>query len=412
MQLSLTLRGLVQAATLVACLAVAHAENKFDLTTSYFLEPGKATTLHVIRPEVDISGDAAKWLTLRAGYDVDIVAGATPRIYGSSADAISSATSFTDYRHSAHAGAEVRIGPTSLDVNYTYGSENDYRSHSIDATAKVDLWGKNTTFKLGYSHNWDTVCDADNRGATPLERHALSSSKGCFDSKAVGLTTQSLAMDSYFAAWSQVLSPIATSDLSITMQSLNGFQSNPYRLVRLFGSTVDAQESEPTLRQRMAAQLRLRFAIKKLRAALGLLGRYYWDTWAIQSATIEATWDQYLSQKLIIRFRGRFYQQSRALFYRDAGEALSYESVGPVGQYFTGDRELSPFRNWLVGIKLSWTKTANEKGKIAKVFDALDLNAKCDLMFYEALTPLPPNSQRLLSPVNAIILQLGLTLRW
>jgi len=416
-RLQLSLSRLVAGLAVAGCLGLglvtpAHAENKFDLTTSYFLEPGKATTLHVIRPEVDISGDAAKWLTLRAGYDVDIVAGATPRIYGSGMDAVSSATSFADYRHSAHAGAELRIGPTSLDVNYTFGSENDYRSHSIDATAKVDLWGKNTTFKLGYSHNWDTVCDADNRGAAPLERHALSSSKGCFDSKAVGLTTQSLSVDSYFAAWSQVLSPIATSDLSLTMQSLNGFQSNPYRLVRLFGSTVDAQESEPTLRQRMAAQLRLRFAIKKVRAAFGVLGRYYWDTWAIQSATVEVTWDQYLSQKLIIRFRGRFYQQSRALFYRDAGEALSYETVGPVGQYFTGDRELSPFRNWLVGIKLSWTKNANEKGKIAKVFEALDLNAKCDLMFYEALTPLPPNSQRLLSPINAIILQLGLTLRW
>jgi hypothetical protein len=395
---------------------IARAEDRLDFSTSYFVEPQKRLQLHVIHPALDATIDAVQReggaLTFKLGYDVDIVTGATPRVYGASVDAISSATKFSDYRHAFHATIEARVGPTTLDAGYTYGFENDYRSHAIDAAAKVDLWGKNTTFKLGYSHNFDTVCDADNRGAMPLERRALDTSKGCFDEKAKGIVDEALAIDSYFAAWGQVLTPILISELSASFQALDGFQSNPYRRVRLFSGTVDAQESEPTIRQRVALQGRVNLAIKKAHSALGLVGRFYWDTWNVRSGTVEVTYDQYVVPKFLIRVRGRFYQQTRALFYRDAGETRSYEAVGPVGQYFTGDRELSPFRDWLLGLKLSYLKTADERGKIGKYFEALDLNLKVDVIAYEALTPLPPSASRSQEAIDALIIQAGLSLRW
>jgi hypothetical protein len=407
LQLRLTIAALLVATTPVA------ADNRFDFATSYFIEPSQQLPIHVIHPGVDISGDATRWLTLRAGYDIDIVTGSTPRIYGSTPDAISSATHFSDYRHSAHGGAEVRIGPTALDANFTYGRENDYQSYALDVGARVDLWGKNTTFRLAYSHNWDATCNVDNGGASPVERRALTSSNGCF-TKTAGLISDPLSIDSYYAGWTQVLAPWALSDLGVSFQVLDGFQSNPYRLVRLFSGTVEAQESSPKLRERVAVQGRLRFMIKNVKAALGILGRYYWDTWAINSGTLELTWDQYLSQRLILRLRGRFYQQGRALFYRDAKETNgnTYETVGPVGQYFTGDRELSPFRNWLLGAKISWQKSADELGKVAKYLQAVDLSLKMDLIWYEALTPLPPASLRLQTPIQAVVLQIGITLHW
>ena len=80
---------------------------------------------------------------------------------------------------------------------------------------------------------------------------------------------ESLAIDSYAVSWTQVLTPIIVTDLSATFQVLQGFQSNPYRRVRLFG-TVEAQESEPLLRQRVAVQARLRFAVVRVRGALGV----------------------------------------------------------------------------------------------------------------------------------------------
>ncbi|MCU1281047.1 MAG: hypothetical protein JWM53_4593 [bacterium] len=389
--------------------SLARAEDRVEVKAEYFTEPANKQALHVFHPAAAVDVDAHRDFTLRFGYDADVVSGATPRTYGS-LDAVSSATSFSDTRHAFHGGAQLRLGPTSVDAGYTYGFENDYRSHALDIGAKVDLWGKNTTFRLGYSHNFDSVCNVDNKGAMVTERRSLGDSKGCFG-KTVGLVAEALAIDSYAASWTQVLTPILLSDLSVTFQVLDGFQSNPYRRVRLFG-TVEAQESEPLLRQRVAVQARFRLALPRARGALGILGRFYWDTWGIKSGTAEITWDEWVHPQLLLRLRGRFYQQSRALFYRDAGETLSYESVGPVGQYFTGDRELSPFRDYLVGFKVAWVRNADERGKVWRFFEQLDLNAKIDLIDYQPLTPAPPNQARNVGLVNALVAELGLALRW
>jgi hypothetical protein len=314
-------------------------------------------------------------------------------------DAISSATHFSDVRHAFHGGVELRVGPTTLDAGYTYAFENDYRSHEVDASARVDLWGKNTTFRLDYSHNFDSVCDVDNRGADPLNRRALDTSVGCFSGN-MGLVTEPLAIDSYAGSWTQVLTPILVSELSVGFQALDGFQSNPYRRVRLFFGTVEAQESEPLLRQRVAVMGRMHLAIKKLHASAAGSARYYWDTWGVNSATVELDWEQYFLPQLLVRLRGRFYQQGRALFYRDAGEAQSYDSVGPRGQYFTGDRELSHL------------KSADERGKILRAFEGIDLNAKVDLISYQPLTPHPPNEDRSRSVIGALLVQAGASLKW
>ncbi|MFI5289486.1 MAG: DUF3570 domain-containing protein, partial [Polyangia bacterium] len=153
-------------------------------------------------------------------------------------------------------------------------------------------------------------------------------------------------------------------------------------------------------------------AVKKAHGAVGLDGRFYWDTWNIKSGTAEVSWEQYLGPKFLFRVRGRYYQQTRALFYRDAGEALSYEAVGPVGQYFTGDRELSPFRDWLAGIKIAYLKSADEHGKVARVFEDVDLHVKLDILKYEALTPLPPNEARSAEALSAALIQAGVSMRW
>ncbi len=404
------------AATLALASGIARAEDHVDFSLGYFLEPAAKQQLNVVHPAFDAHVDLGHpAISLNLGYNADIVTGATPRTYAkptSKLDAVSAATHFSDTRHAIHGGLEVRVGPTQLSAGYTFGIENDYRSHSIDAAAQVDLWGKNTTFKLGYSHNFDSVCNVDNSGASPLERQALATSKGCFDKKTMGLTADSLAIDSYAVSWTQVLSPIVLSDLSVGLQVVDGFQSNPYRLVRLFNGTVEAQESEPLLRQRLAIQGRLRIAIKRAKAAIGAVGRFYDDTWGVVSGTAELSWEQYIIPQLLLRLRGRFYQQSRATFYRDAGETRSYDAVGPVGQYFTGDRELSPFRDYLGGLKISYLKNADEKGKIGKVLESIDVSLKFDLIHYEKLTPDPPNSERSNVFIGALILQAGLILRW
>src|SRR5439155_23422652 len=118
------------------------------------------------------------------------------------------------------------------------------------------------------------------------------------------------------------------------------------------------------------------------------------------SFTGEVEVDHHLPDRLLLRVRARYYQQGRAIFYRDAGEPLSYESVGPVGQFFTGDRELSPFRDYLLGFKVSYITSA---GRLARLFSDFDLHAKLDAIHYQPLTPLPPNLPRAESFLGAMI---------
>ena len=400
------------AALAILCAGVAaRAENRADFSLNYFLEPARSQRLHIVIPQLSANFDVHPMFSINIGYDADIVTGATPRVYGSPADAISSATTFSDVRHAPHAGMELRTGPVTLNAGYTFSTEHDYRSHQLNTAAKVDLWGKNTTFLLGYSHNWDQVCDVDNRGAQPLERRSLTTSDGCF-ADTMGLRLEPVTINSYSASLSQIFHPIVAGDLTTSFEVVEGFQTNPYRRVRMFGGTVEAQESHPLLRQRVAVQARLRIAITKAKASVHALGRFYWDTWGIKSFTGEVSYQMYVIPQLLLAVRGRFYQQGRAVFYRDAGEQNSYETVGPVGQYFTGDREMSPFRDYLVGVKLSYLKFANEKGKIGKVFQSLDVHLKADVMGYEALTPAPPNLPRSDGFLDALIAQLGVSLLW
>src|SRR5581483_797991 len=317
LQLIRLLAAALAAAVLTALFCgAAFAEDRVDASLSYFVEPAPRETLHVFHPQVNANVDLHRAISVQVSYDADVVSGATPRTYGTPMDAISSATKFSDVRHAFHGGVEGRIGPTTLSAGYTYAFENDYRSHAIDASARVDLWGKNTTFRLDYSHNFDSVCNADNRGVQPLERQALTTSTGCFNSGTKGILTEPLAIDGYAASWTQVLTPIVLTELSVGFQVLDGFQSNPYRRVRLFSGTVEAQESEPLLRQRFSVQARVRVAIRKLRAAVGASGRAYWDSWGVKSGTAEVSWEQYMAPQWLLRVRGRFYQQGRALFYR------------------------------------------------------------------------------------------------
>lgn len=408
---------LTRLAILVGGLSLASAamaDNQIDVGAYYFLEPAPSQRLHVVHPQFDIKAEPHRVLGIRLGYDADIVTGATPRTYGSGSavDAISAATKFSDVRHVARGGFDLKIGPTTVDATYTFGTENDYRSHSLAVGAKVDLWGKNTTFRLGYSHAWDRVCTIDNRGAVPLERRALGGSDGCFEKGAVGLLLEPVSLDGYSFGWTQVISPILLTDLAANFQVIDGFQSNPYRRVRLFFGTVEAQEAHPLLRQRVSISGRMQLAIKRIRGALGASARFYWDTWGIKSGTGELTYDQWLGSSMILKLRARFYQQGRAVFYRDAGEDLSYEAVGPAGQYFTGDREMSPFRNWLIGAKLTYTKTAGEKGRIAKLFESVDLHVRLDLISYQKLTPLPPNAPRSEGAIDALVIQIGAILKF
>ena len=79
--------------------------------------------------------------------------------------------------------------------------------------------------------------------------------------------------------------------------------------------------------------------------------RGYWDTWNVSAGDVDAELEEYITDSFRITLRGRIYAQTGAIFWSDdytGGE-------GPKGQYWTGDRELSPFVSYMGGLRLIYT---------------------------------------------------------
>ena len=412
--------------TIALCLlaaAPARADDNVDLGTTWFQEKrsGGLGGLTVLHPQVDLGIDMGDHVGLDAGWSADVVSGATARVY--SVDAVSSATPFDDLRNQGNLALRFAGRRSRLALHGGAAAERDYLSISFGGSGDIDLPGKNTNVSLSYSYNMDQVCDRDNSMLNPFQRRTLDGLQPCEKEMylrgkdTMGTTLwHDLTIDTVQAALTQNLSPTLVAQVSLYGQVLHGFQSNPYRAVRV--RSVEAQETVPEVRSRAALSVRLNKYLPALAAAVHLDLRGYSDTWGVNSGTAEAAWSQYFGRSLLFRARARIYQQSAAVFFKDA---FFYATEGEAGAYFTGDRELGRIRNVLLGGKLSLLKVAQQGRSVAGIFEELRLNLKADLMFLDELpaddssaNPVGIDGQYLSSGrlFDGFILQLALALRY
>ena len=402
---------------LIAGPELAYAEDRVDATVTWFQErraqpAGDKSSLDVYHPQIDLGIDLGPSFSLSAGYEADIVSGATESLYAApppGVDVVSSATIFDDIRQVGRAGLSFQGKRSRLFAGYAYGFERDYRSHSVSAGASIDLPGKNTSFSIAYTHNFDQVCDLDNGDATPLERRALSGANTCFvDGQADATTvTRDVSIDTTEAVVTQNVSPTIVVQAGLNGQIISGFQSNPYRSVRVAG--VDAQESSPLVRGRLAVFARARLAFPRAHGALGADVRGYFDTWGVESATAEMNYHQYLGNRILFRLRMRAYQQTEAVFFEDA---IDYANFGAPGAFFTGDRELSPLRSALFGGKMSYLDVADDSGPVWGLFDEIDFHLRADGIWAQSLTTTAPGGDAEGPLPDMIIVSLGLLMRY
>ena len=162
-----------------------------------------------------------------------------------------------------------------------------------------------------------------------------------------------LNIDSFEPSLSWTMTPRLVVQGGVTIQILDGFQSNPYRSVLVGSQHRTPQEHLPQFRQRYAVFARAAYAFPEMRAStLGML-RLYDDSWAVRAVTADVTVNKYIGQSMLFSARGHYHLQGGASFYRDA---QGYRFLGPAGQYWTGDRELSPMSNYLVGGKIAFLR--------------------------------------------------------
>jgi hypothetical protein len=315
---------------------------------------------------------------LGVNYEADIVSGASVAVVdapSAGVDVISTATQLDDIRHTIGGSVRFEGEYTSLSATYNYGTESDYVSHGFSVAGRAEMFERNTAFDLSYARGFDSVCNlpiADNQEA--VDRPRLPTADGCF-SDVPDRAGIDLSLQTFQGGWTQAWAPILITQLVATAQLLNGFQGNPYRAVWLGRS--GAQENHPDNRARYALGLDTRLWLKPIEGALRLFVRGYRDTWDILSITAELSYEQSIGENLTLQVRGRYYDQTAAIFYSDDYARL------PRGDYFTGDRELSAMSSITVGGKLQLEIPAADDGMVLGFMQSLRFIAKGDVMLLD-----------------------------
>jgi hypothetical protein len=379
----------------LALASPARADNPTEVASrlTLFREPSSTNKgITVLHPQIDATAPLGAGLGVAAGWEADAVSGATPAVFGphTGVDAITSATQFHDNREMVHAGFTYDRPDAGIGASYAYGWEHDYRSNSLSAVTHDDLYDHNFTLTLSYTHNWDSVCDANNANVqSPLALVPLTSSTHCFTSSATDVVTHRLNIDAIEPSLSWTMTPRLVIQGGGTIQILDGFQSNPYRSVLVGSQHQEPQEHEPLYRQRYAVFGRAAYAFPQWRASTLSMVRLYQDSWAMQAVTADMVVNKYISQSTLLSLRGHYHLQSGASFYRD-GEG--YRIQGPAGQYWTGDRELSPMSNYLVGGRLAFLRRPHQER--SSWFVEMEADVKYELLLYQLASVNAPNYDR------------------
>lgn len=347
-----------------------------------YLEPSKTSKLIVINPTAAVQAKPTEWLDVHAAYEADIVSGATESLKGgrlSPVDIVSSATDFKDTRHQVSGGFGLKRDDTKLSATYTYGTESDYQSNAFAVQSGTTFLQKNTELTLAYGRGFDRVCTTGFGASDSASvRLALDSSKGCF-TQAENRATRKVDLDNFQAGWTQTWTPLLATQLVLYGALQHGFLENPYRGVVIAPAGDEALENHPDNRLRLAAALRGKYYVKPLKTALTAGVRMYRDTWAIFGQTYELEAERYVLPDVRVLVHGRYYTQTEALFWSDdytGGEPKD----GPRGQYWTGDRELSPLASYLVGGRMVFKRNGEPQRRIAGVMLGFETSVSFDLM--------------------------------
>jgi hypothetical protein len=225
----------------------------------------------------------------------------------------------TDVRWQPH-GGRTRGGGS-----YYVSRESDYLGQQVSLDLARDYRQANTNLALRTAFGFDRIEPDAHTGGDPRVRYR-----------------QSLDL---VAVCTQTLSRRTLGQVGVEVTAVNGFQNNPYRQV--YDGGVRQPENHPDERLRGAVFAQLDRWLMT-RSSVSLAARWYRDDWDVQAGSLDARFNQYVGERLIVRYRYRFYAQTAAWFWRDL-----YEGGAGVDGYRTADYKLQEFTSNLFGIKVS-----------------------------------------------------------
>ncbi len=179
-------------------------------------------------------------------------------------------------------GVQQGLGDNaSFAGNFYRSQEIDYVSNAFVGIFSHDLNDKNTTVTLRGQYNADLVGKILDDGDIVNQRKKTYN--GSFN-------------------LSQILSPNTVMDVSYDFVLHKGFQSDPYRQVRVLdgtGASITVDELHPNSRTRHAAAMKLSQFIAPIKASVIGSYRYYFDSWKVKSHTGEVKFNKYILNDLV-----------------------------------------------------------------------------------------------------------------
>jgi len=255
-------------------------------------------------------------VSLSANYYVDAVSNA-------SIDVVTTASPFKETRKSFGLGADVLVRDALISLSMDSSSEPDYKAGTFGLDVSQDVFAGMTTVSLGFTRGRDDV------GKTGV---------GFFDHATHW---------QYRSGVTQILSPRWLASLNFEAINDDGYLGSPYRVARVFGAFVP--ERNPRTRSSHAIELRTVGEVGDgaWRTAVRASWRHYGDNWAVKGETLEFGAAHNFGERWLADASLRVYSQGKALFYSDnaGGETL----------YVSRNRQLSDFKDFSVGAKLSYS---------------------------------------------------------
>ena len=236
---------------------------------------------------------------LEASGAVDIVTGASPELVtnlsGTPVQSVTGA-SINDRRRATELRAKRRFGDFSLAVSRAVSNEEDYRSHACAVQAELDLDERRTTLAWGLGRSNDRIGSSIDP--------ALDERRDTRE---------------YLAGVTQVLSPLAVVQSTLTISRGEGGFDDPYKSTLTFHPDevlpVLFPDRRPGHRDALAWLTRYRRHFPEARGTLQAGYRYFRDDWGIRAHTLELAWQQDLGERWSVRPALRYYTQGAADFY-------------------------------------------------------------------------------------------------
>jgi hypothetical protein len=212
------------------------------------------------------------------------------------------------------------VRDATVSVSTSHSKEPDYIAASTSVDVAQEVFGGMTTLSLGFTRGHDQVGRKD---------------IGFFDTATHWR---------YRLGMTQILTPSWLASVNFEAISDDGFLGSPYRVARIFGSTVP--ESNPRTRTSRALQLRTVNEVAPGNA-VRVDYRYFQDTWGIKAHTGLLGYSRAFTDRWLVDWYARYYTQSKALFYSDDAQVET--------TYLSRNRQLSTFKTVTLGAKAAYT---------------------------------------------------------